>query len=268
MAQPYVYRQVQFGPGYITPVVRNLIIANVAVFLVQSILSLTSFRGFLELHGGMTPSLFIKGFHLWQPVTYMFLHGGVMHLIFNMFFLWMFGTEVEQRIGSRMFSVYYFFCGIGAGLLTCLFWQNWDVPTIGASGAIFGVLLAFGLLFPDRMVLLFFVIPVRAFYFAIGIGVIELYYLIFMPKGSVSYIAHVGGMLFGYIYLRFNREITIGLGKVRIKKPGGAQSEKRSFEEDQRRVDEILDKINREGIHRLTRAERNFLREHAHRNKS
>jgi membrane associated rhomboid family serine protease len=269
MQQNYYYRQVRFGPGHITPVIRNLIIANVAVFLLQSILNLTSMRGFLELHGGMVPALFIYKLHLWQPVTYMFLHGGVTHILFNMLALWMFGCDVEERMGSRTFAVFYFFCGVCAGLMTCAFWKSWNIPTIGASGAIFGVLLAFGLMFPDRMILVFFIVPMKAFYFVIGMGMLELYYLIFSQGGGISYIAHVSGMLFGFVFLRFAGRIMGAVDGATGKLESRTRRiDARSLEEDRRKVDEILDKIGREGIHKLSRAERNFLKDHIRRNKS
>jgi membrane associated rhomboid family serine protease len=264
----YYYKQVRFGPGSIGPVVRSLIIANVAVFIIQSaVASFTSYNGWMLAHFGMTPVYFIRAFHLWQPVTYMFMHGGLFHLLMNMFVLWMFGMDVERRMGSRTFAIFYFFCGIGAGLLTCVFLRNWDIPTIGASGAIFGVMLAFGLMFPDRIILVFFVLPMRAFYFVLLLGLFELYYLVFGLRGGISYSAHVGGMLFGYLFLRYSGKI---MGFV-DEKTGRIQATRKladleRSEDAQRRVDTILDKINREGIHKLSRAERNFLREHARRN--
>ncbi len=265
----YYYKQVRFGGGSIGPVVRTLIIANVAVFLAQSaIAQFTPYGRWLLLHFGMTPANFLLHLNLWQPVTYMFLHGGLMHILMNMFVLWMFGTEVENRMGSRTFAVFYFFSGIGAALLTCVFLRNWGVPTIGASGAIFGVMLAFGLMFPDRIILVFFIIPMRAFYFVMLMGLLELYYLVFGLGGGISYSAHVGGMLFGYIFLRYGSKI---MGFV-DEKAGRYEAKQKldrfeRTEDAQRRVDTILDKINREGIHKLSRAERNFLREQARRNK-
>jgi len=268
MAQ-YVYRQVRLGPGSISPVVRTLIIINVVVFLVQSaVMAFTGYGNSLIEHLGMTPRLFVFGLHLWQPVTYMFLHGNLFHIFFNMFTLWMFGTEVERRMGSRLFGAFYFFCGIGAGLLTCVFWRNWGLPTIGASGAVFGVMLAFGLFFPERMVLIFFVVPVKAIYFVLGLGFVQLYYMIFALHGGISYVAHVGGMLFGFLFLRYFHDFAERFGVY----PGARRTPRQvrpadpvRQAEDQRRVDEILDKINREGIHKLSRAERNFLRMHARR---
>ncbi len=262
----YYYRQVRFGPGSISPAVRYLIIANVAVFLVQSILWRFFNTGAFDLYFGMRPDLFVKHFYLWQPFTYMFLHGGLFHILFNMLFLWMFGTEVEQRMGTRDFTIFYIFCGVGAGLLTCVFWNNWNVTTIGASGAIYGVFVAFGLMFPNRMILLFFMIPIRAYYLMAGLVAMQLYGLIFSPGGSVSYVAHVGGAALGYLFLRYQSTITAMIDdyidKHEEQKEYILRQEKVN---EQKKTDEILDKINHEGMHKLTRAERKFLRDRSRR---
>ncbi|HOX27854.1 MAG TPA: rhomboid family intramembrane serine protease, partial [bacterium] len=266
----YYYRQIRFGPGSISPVVRALLTANIVVFLIQTVLNYTGHGGWLEINAGMTPGLFVKRFYLWQPLTYMFLHGSFMHIFFNMFFLWMFGTEVEQTMGSRTFGIYYFFCGIGAGLLTCLLnatvfkSTGFMTPTIGASGAIYGVLIAFGLIFPERMILVFFVLPVKALIFVIGMGLIELYLMVTMPNGGIAYVAHVGGMLFGLIFIRYRVAILGFVENIlsgRLARADGYYD----YASAQAKVDLILDKINREGMHKLSRSERNFLKEHIRR---
>jgi len=272
----YYYRQVQFGPGSPPPVVKKLLIANVAVFLAQSLLWRFIGGGdWLVMHFGMTPALFLKKLHLWQPFTYMFLHGGLFHVFLNMVYLWMFGTEVEQKMGSRQFWRFYIFCGVGAGIMsyllsTAVAYITHDpmagmVPTIGASGAIFGVMLAFGLFFPNRIILLFLVVPVRAYYLVIGLGLLNLYSLVFV-QGQISYIAHVGGMLCGYLFLKYYGEI---IGTIEEYAERGAQEKRRKRimreKEEQKRVDEILDKINRDGMHKLTREERNILRDRSKR---
>ncbi len=288
--QNYYYKQVQFGPGGITPAVRTILAANIAVFILTSIAGLVDrFSGsdilsFIILRLGISPKLCLGGLHIWQPLTYMFLHSGLFHIFFNMLMLWMFGVEVERRMGTRVFVIFYFFCGLGAGLFSLAFNSGmfaigqslsmtvpaslWSAPTIGASGAIFGVMLAFGLLFPDRMILLFFVFPVPALYFVIGLCFFELYYLIFMHGGGISYAAHVGGMLFGFLFLRNPAGITRAVGGAagKLVKPA-ERDDYYDAASAQKKVDAILDKINREGIHRLTRAERAFLREHIRRQK-
>lgn len=267
----YYYRQVQFGPGYLTPIIKNIIIINVAIFLLQSILNRFLGNGYFLVTTFGVSTAFIKQLYIWQPATYMFLHGDMWHVLFNMLYLWMFGTDVERKMGSRQFTVFYLFCGVSAGLLTCVFnlFTGMTAPTIGASGAIFGVLLAFGLYFPDRMVLVFLIIPVKALYFVLGLGAMELYYLVFMMQGaSISYIAHVGGMISAYVYFRNQDKIwnSIEASAERGEKFRKTISAAKK-EEDQKRVDEILDKINTEGMHKLTREERKFLRERSKKRK-
>jgi membrane associated rhomboid family serine protease len=134
----------------------------------------------------------------------MFLHGGITHLLFNMLALWMFGSTLEQDWGTRRFLKYYFFCGIAAGV--CVLAANaaigdWGTRTVGASGAIFGLLLAFGVMYPNQTVLMNFLFPIKAKYMVAIYAAIELL-LTFGPNTGVSTIAHLGGMLFGYVYLK------------------------------------------------------------------
>ena len=206
------------------PVVLNLIIINLLFFLAQSFLPIGNAMTYnLSLHYVTSPD-----FHIWQLVTYMFLHGGTAHIFTNMFALWMFGRQLEYDLGPKRFLIYYMVCGIGAGLLQLLVnWIQISVMqssgaspvviaqiaggiTIGASGAIFGVLLAFGMLHPNaRIMLLFPPIPMKAKYFVIGYGVIELLWGIAGTSsitnvgGGIAHFAHVGGMLWGFILLRY-----------------------------------------------------------------
>ena len=145
-------------------------------------------------------------FAIWQLVTYMFLHDrGFGHILFNMLTLWMFGMDLERDWGTKHFLKYYFLCGIGAGICDVLVnaaLGNLDTRTIGASGAIYGLLLAFGLLYPDRMVLMSFLFPIKAKYFVMIMGAIAFLSSIGSSGSRVSNVAHLGGMLFGYAYLR------------------------------------------------------------------
>lgn len=186
--------------GRITPGIKGLVIANVAVFALQTAARLTG-KGGLEPIFGLHPSVAFGDLWLWQLVTYMFLHSpnGLMHILFNMLFLWMFGTEVERAWGTKTFLKYYFLCGIGGALTTSLLF--WNSTTIGASGAVFGVMLAYGMMFPNRQILFWFLFPMRAISFVILCIAIELFSLLSVDDG-VAHIAHLGGMLFGYLYLK------------------------------------------------------------------
>ena len=141
-------------------------------------------------------------FLIFQLVTYLFLHAGWFHIIFNLFALWMFGADLENLWGGRQFLFYYFLTGVGAGIFDVLLEPSSRASTIGCSGAVFGLLLAYGLLFPDRPILLYFIIPIKAKWFVLVMGLIEFVSSLSNPGSGVSHVAHLGGMLFGYLYLR------------------------------------------------------------------
>ncbi|MEE8257006.1 MAG: rhomboid family intramembrane serine protease [Acidobacteriota bacterium] len=206
----YRYQQptIRFGPE-LTPVVKKLIIVNVAVFVVdflltRSVFELNSGISWFAQYFGLSPYDVTHSLHFWQVGTYLFLHdiNGFMHILFNMFALWMFGSDLEKSWGSEKFLFYYFLTGIGAGICVVLVDPSSPIPTVGASGAIFGILLAFGLLFPDRPILVALLIPVKAKYFVMIIGGITFLSLMGSPGSGISHIAHAGGMIFGYLYLR------------------------------------------------------------------
>lgn len=192
---PYAY-QVSFGPP-VTQAVKYLIIANVIAFVMQLLTSNQMLPIF-----GLTPALVTQQFFFWQLASYLFLHGGMMHLVFNMFGLWMFGSDLERYWGSSFFLRYYFLTGVGAGLLSVAVHPASLQVTIGASGAVYGVLLAYGLMFPNRMLLLYFIVPVKAKYFVAGLGVLSFISALQAPGSAIAHLAHLGGMLFGLAYLK------------------------------------------------------------------
>ena len=158
-SQPYSPGGFQVMP----PAIKAIILLNVAVFLCQ----MTPFGENLATLGALWP-VGSGNFRIWQPLTYMFLHGGATHLFFNMFALWMFGAEIENHWGTRQFNTYYFVCGIGAAIINLIATVGDLNPTVGASGAIYGVLLAFGMMFPDRYIFLYFLFPVKDKYIIAG----------------------------------------------------------------------------------------------------
>lgn len=215
----------------IPPITKNLLIINLLCFLAQKVMRLygIDLTDALGLHFALAES-----FGPWQLVSYMFLHGSFTHLFFNMFSLWMFGGLIERTLGARRFLTYFFVCGIGAGICQEL-WQTAQyfidemykyemvntgstiIPmsyflnqwtTIGASGACYGVLLAFGMLYPnERIMLLLPPIPMKAKYFVAGYAVIELVSA-YASNDNVAHLAHLGGMLFGWLLLRLWRKRT------------------------------------------------------------
>ncbi|MFH1862148.1 MAG: rhomboid family intramembrane serine protease [bacterium] len=181
-----------------TPAVRALIIINAAIFLLQEF-----FRLPLAYLLGLVPYEVLHKGAVWQLVTYMFLHGGFMHVLFNMFALWMFGSQLERFWGTREFLKYYFITGIGAGIINVAFSASSQIPTIGASGAIFGILLAYGVTFPNNLILLYFFIPIRAKYFVLIFAVLEFIMAArYAGTDGVAHFAHLGGMAVGFIYLK------------------------------------------------------------------
>jgi membrane associated rhomboid family serine protease len=202
------YPGTSFGiGGYFPRGVKWLLIVNVAVFLFLFFLGLIDGRAAQTLVAvlGLQTTGLIRGM-IWQPFTYLFLHGGIGHIVFNMLTLWMFGADLERDWGTRRFLNYYFVCGVGAGFcdiaLNLLLGR--ESLTIGSSGAIYGLLLAYGLLYPNRTVFFSLLFPIPAKYFVMIIGAIA-FLSSFGPGSGVSNFAHLGGMLFGYGYLRFRR---------------------------------------------------------------
>ncbi len=193
-----------FGPGPLTPAIKALIVAIVAAFLVALVVPA------ITLRFGLRPADVVGSLQIWQLVTYMFLHGGLFHLLFNMLALWMFGVELEKMWGSRFFTRFYFIAGGGAGLTTLLLSftplpfanQLYYSLTIGASGAVYGVLLAYALYFPHRPIYLYFVFPVPAKYFVMIIGAISLLSSMNGPGGGVAHTTHLGGLIAAYLYLK------------------------------------------------------------------
>jgi membrane associated rhomboid family serine protease len=188
------------------PVTQTLLLANIAVFLLQSVAEplLIAYFALWPLHIGA--GIDSAGFAPWQLVTYSFLHGNLMHLLFNMLALYMFGSDIERVFGSRRYAFYYFACVIAAALtqVTVSAIGDWPAyPTVGASGGVFGLLLAFGLYFPRRMVMLIFPpIPMPAWLFVTLYGFLELFLGVTGTQAGVAHFAHLGGMLGGYLVIR------------------------------------------------------------------
>ena len=198
--------------------VRWLLISNITLFVIYY---LARTGGAVDLFNpfALVPADVVGRFSIWQFVTYMFLHDpwGFQHILFNMLMLWMFGADLERSWGTREFLKYYFLCGVGAGLCVVvanwIFAENLHTRTIGASGAIYGLLLAFGMLFPDRQILFSFLFPIKAKYFVMILGGIAFLSSLNASGSSVSHVAHLGGMLFGYGYLRSKRGARRQIGK-------------------------------------------------------
>ena len=211
------------GFSFLPVAVKNLLIINGIMFLADIVLT----RFGIDLSSLLGLHFFLaSGFRPWQLVTYMFMHGNFSHLFFNMFALWMFGNTLENIWGTKRFLVYYLLCGLGAGLMQegvqyieyvtqLSHYQTVNMgtavipmseylnymTTVGASGAIYGLLLAFGMMFPDSLIYLYFVMPIKAKWFVIGYAVVELLTGLFSTGDHVAHFAHLGGMLVGLIII-------------------------------------------------------------------
>jgi membrane associated rhomboid family serine protease len=209
-----------FGPGPLTPAVKALLIANIALFL------LSYFIRDIEIRLGLQPQAVVEQLALWQPISYMFIHGGIGHIVFNMLALWMFGVELERSWGTQAFARYYFVSGIGAGLTQILLGlvpaafanQFYYQITVGASGAIFGLLLAYALYFPHRTIYMYLLFPLSARVYVLILGAITLLVAVSGEGGGVAHTAHLGGIASGYIYLNSGRVHPISEIKYRFLK--------------------------------------------------
>ena len=271
-------------------VVKNLLIINGIFFLATIAMDMVwhiDLAQYLGLH-----YIGATDFRPYQFVTYMFMHGSFAHLFFNMFALWMFGNAIENAWGPKRFLIFYFVCGIGAGLTQELVqyiqfsdihnFQNVNlggriVPvedylnmltTVGASGAVYGILLAFGMMWPNSMIYLYFLIPIKTKWFVLIYGLLELF-TGFSSIDNVAHFAHVGGMVFGLLLILYwKNQGNGGNSKFKIKfnknKSGNGRPKsdwdynKERHDED-RKTDEILDKISRGGYDSLTKEEKEFL---------
>jgi len=189
--------------SYLPTGLKWLLISNVGIFLLYYIGG-RAVQEPMKTFFALTPVMVLQHFAIWQLVTYMFLHGNIEHIFFNMLVLWMCGTLLEPDWGTRRFLKYYFVCGIGAGICDVIVNSlvgSWYIPTLGASGAIFGLLLAFGVLYPNMTVLVLFVFPMKAKYMVMIYGGIAFLGALNVNSG-VSNVAHLGGMAVGFAYLR------------------------------------------------------------------
>jgi len=289
------------GFSVFPPVIKNLLIINVAVFFVYNIFLPLIKVGQITANYTVTEYFalmpFGQGFYPWQLITYQFLHGDFWHLFFNMLSLWMFGMEIESVWGSKRFIAYYLTCGVG-GALVQLFLSpvilGSGAPTIGASGAVFGILLAFVILFPNRYIYLYFLIPVKAKYLIAFWMIIE--FLSVGAPGNIARLVHIGGAVTGFLFIMFDRKNQINFSFTKIlnsfKKPNANRTagqfrrrptfqnenvkdaeffeinskKDKDVEVTQEEIDRILDKISRSGYQNLTEKEKKTLFEASKKN--
>ncbi len=244
--------------------VRWLLGLNIGIFLLQSMIPSNIWLRGLAL----IPAQVISGAQVWRLVTYMFLHGSLWHLLINMLVLWMFGAELERRWGTRAFLRYYFITGIGAALFGFFTYHDY---VIGASGAIYALMLAYGLLFPNRVIYLYAVLPVKAKYFVIGLLGISLLsgiggsFSAGQSGGGIAHFVHLGGMLVGFVYLRWDL-IQKWWRSFQHQKRMQQHNQKKNVEKEklrqvEQRVDDLLARISENGFDSLSEKEKTFLKQ-------
>jgi len=291
------YRPSPFGGfQFFPPVIKTLLLTNAAVFIIFGLggqmftLGAIPLEYIFNYYLGLMP--LGHGFYIWQLITYQFMHADIWHLLYNMFFgLWMFGMEVENVWGSKRFLTFYLLCGVVAGITQLLLAPVLEpssvidragggIPTIGASGAVYGVLVAFAMLFPDRYIYLYFLLPVKAKYFIFGLialGVISV-----GSHTTIANLAHLGGAVAGYVYIlvltkrfplhgaierlgwwlnyrRYQRSTSDPENVVDAKVFDITQKPKTEQELNQMKIDQILDKISSGGYQSLTEEEKKIL---------
>jgi membrane associated rhomboid family serine protease len=272
------------SPSYrITPWVGRLIIANAVVLLL--LMTLFTSRQVVQLLQFSPRTAFTQP---WTFFTYMFVHGGLLHLLANMLMLFVFGTGVESRLGSRHFILYYLFCGVGAAVFSLLLAGVMPIGAfVGASGAVLGVAVAFAVFWPDAELIVFPIpVPIKARTLVIGLVVLDIVGSQLWPNDGIAHIAHVGGALFGYLFFRIQSlsrrspsQATQAVERVVMVQSGSSEPDRRTPVTPMRprrrvdadpvaaEVDRVLDKISEKGISSLTAAERRFLDEVAKKKK-
>ena len=240
------------GGNFMTSVVGRLIMANLLVFLLMNILPYRIMVLF-----ALTPSTVVEKFYFWQIFTYMFLHAGFSHLFFNMLILWLFGSTLETVWGGKRFLNYYIACGIGGALFSFIF--NYNNHILGASGAIFGLYLAYAMIFPDNYIYLYFLLPVKAKHLLIFLAAFQLI-LGLTGASGIAYFAHLGGMAAGLLFFRHEVAKTrwgtrLGRGYRNYARQRGETRQKETNEN----IDSILDKICSKGYDKLSATEKRIL---------
>ena len=262
----YQYTSPGFRRGFSRPTftipsgVKLLVIINIVVFILTA---LSGQRSNLFSSFGLVPSHVWSNFKVWQLFTYLFVHGGFLHIFFNMFVLWMFGKDLEMQWGKNEFLLFYFTCGIGAGLMTVLFSVNSIIPIVGASGAIYGLLVAYGFTYPNRLVYLYGLFPLKVKYMVLGLGVIAFFASMTSTNSTVSHITHIAGMVVGLIYLQSKinfKHLKLWLINTKIHSLNRKITKRENLDHQlKEKVDKILEKLNTDGWDGLTEDEQKVL---------
>ena len=232
--------------------VKFILLANIIIFIFTELFGLKYL--FFGLFG-LVPNLILTSYQIWQPLTYIFLHSGFFHILINMLVLWMFGRELEYRWGKNKFLLYYFITGIGSGLVTILFNPFSLIPVVGASGAIYGILTAYTLIYPSRKVFIYGIFPVQIKYMMLFLGLTAFFASITQVNSSISHLTHLSGMLIGFLYLKWHRIKNL-FPKVIIHDNNSKSSR---YNNSKDKIDLILEKLKIDGWEGLSDLEKTQL---------
>jgi membrane associated rhomboid family serine protease len=253
-------RRPGWGSYFSNGMVNKLIVANVLVFLLSAIFPVQLLNIF-----ALTPRDVVQKFFFWQLLTYMFLHGSFFHIFFNMLMTWFMGNTLESVWGGQKLLKYYLTCGLGGALFFMIF--NFNSIVIGASAAVFGLYLAYAILFPNNYVYIYFLFPIRAKYFVTFIALVQLAYGIRGPSG-IAYFAHLGGMVAGLFF--FRKEIMNTRFWRKTSRWWGSYQQTRREEwegQESAKIDSILDKIASKGYENLSSTEKRILENYSRKHK-
>jgi len=240
--------------------IKFIIIVNIVVFI---LMELSGRENILSQIFGLVPKSVSQEYKIWQTCTYLFMHGGILHIFFNMFVLWIFGRDLEVSWGKNEFLIFYFICGIGSGLLTVVSNPYSIVPIVGASGALFGILVGYGFTFANKIVYFLGYFPLKVKYLIISLCVIDFCSFLSTTGSGISHITHFFGVIIGTVYIFINfKENIIRLWyiKMKLKSMQGKQKSKNNeVTHIKMQVDKLLDKLNDQGWESLTSKEEEFL---------
>lgn len=256
------------GGGAIPPAIKNILLANVVIFVLTFLNNNLAYIIYEQF--ALSAQGVLGEFKIWQLFTYMFLHdnNGFWHIFFNMFILWMFGSELEHNWGSREFVKYYFLTGIGGGIFNLIFS---GAPTVGASAAVYGVMVAYALAYPDRLIYIYFLFPVKVKYLMGFLTLVSFFSTVGASGDRIAHAAHLGGIIVGFVYLKYWTIHFKVKNFLRSSKPAGdgsssnlkytSKSKDNKTEFYRKKIDELLDKINKVGYLNLTEEEKKLLDE-------
>lgn len=241
--------------------VKIIILINISIFV---LVELSGFRYEIFRLFGLVPAETWGSLKIWQPLTYLFLHSGIFHILINMFVLWMFGRDLEYRWGKESLIKYFIITGTGSGIVTIIFDHTSLIPVVGASGAVYGVLMAYALAFPNRIVYLYGLFPVKVKYMIAFLGAAAFFASVSEMRSTISHLTHLSGMIIGLVYLKRGNLFhnwKNWLPKIKFHKDQSYRKSKSSIMKDdqKRKIDDILDKLKESGWDGLSETEKQQL---------